>query len=85
MIKKNGYWIIGFDVNTNTTDDLRHVVGKYDKCIFIFGSEGEGVKDLLKKNCDIILKLPMREGAESLNVANTTAIVGWEWMNKLIK
>lgn len=83
--KQNGYWIIGFDVNANTKDNLRGVVNKYDKCIFIFGSEGEGVKDLLKKNCDIILKLPMREGAESLNVANTTAIVGWEWMNKLIK
>ena len=84
-LKQKGYCIIGFDVNTNTKDDLRGVVNKYDKCIFIFGSEGDGVRDLLKKTCDVILKLPMREDAESLNVANTTAIVGWEWINKLIK
>lgn len=82
-LKQKGYCIIGFDVNTNTKDDLRGVINQYDKCVFIFGSEGDGVRDLLKKTCDIIVKLPMREDAESLNVANTTAIVGWEWMNKL--
>ena len=82
-LKKKGYWIIGFDVNTNTKDNLNSVVNKYDKCVFIFGSEGDGMRDLLKKTCDIILKLPMKEDAESLNVANTTAIVGWEWMNKI--
>ena len=79
-LKQLGYWIIGFDVNTNTTDNLPLLVEKYDKCIFIFGSEGQGMKDLTKKTCDIIIKLPMAQGAESLNVANTATIVGWEIM-----
>jgi len=82
-LKKNGYWTIGFDVNTNTKDDLTKIVEKYNKCVFIFGSEGDGMRDLTKKNCDLIVKLPMRDGAESLNVANTTAIVGWEITKKL--
>ena len=77
-LKKNGYWIIGFDVNTNTKDDITKVIKKYEKCVFIFGSEGQGMKDLTKKNCDIIIKLPMNKQAESLNVANTAAIIGWE-------
>ena len=77
-LKKNGYWIIGFDVNTNTKDNITEIIKKYEKCVFIFGSEGQGMKDLTKKNCDIIIKLPMNKQAESLNVANTAAIIGWE-------
>ena len=81
-LKQNGYWIIGFDVNETTKDSLRDVVSKYDKCCFVFGAEGDGMRDLTKKNCDILIKLPMRQGAESLNVANTASIVGWELFNK---
>ena len=57
-----------------------NVIDKYDKLVFIFGSEGQGMKDLTKKNCDLIIKLPMNPQAESLNVANTVAIAGWEVM-----
>ena len=77
-LKKEGFTIIGFDVNTNTNDDLSKIIQNNEKCVFIFGSEGHGMKDLTKKNCDILIKLPMRKEAESLNVANTTTIVGWE-------
>ena len=79
-LKQLGYWVVGFDVNTNTMDNLSSVVEKYDKCVFVFGSEGQGMKELTKKTCDIIIKLPMAQGAESLNVANTATIVGWETM-----
>ena len=48
----------------------------------MFGSEGEGMRELTKKSCDILLRLPMRDGAESLNVANMASIVGWEWFGK---
>ena len=82
QLKKNGYWVIGFDVNTTTNYNLSQIVEKYDKCVFVFGSEGEGMKELTKKKCDLIIKLPMRAEAESLNVANTTAIVGWEIIKK---
>lgn len=76
--KKNGYYVIGFDVNINKQENLTDIVKKYDKYVFIFGSEGKGMRDLTKKKCDLIIKLPMNEKAESLNVANTATIVGWE-------
>ena len=79
-LKANDYWVIGFDVNTNTADALTDVIAKYDKCVFVFGSEGQGMKELTKKNCDLLIKLPMIAHAESLNVANTATIVGWEIM-----
>jgi 23S rRNA (guanosine2251-2'-O)-methyltransferase len=33
------------------------------------GSEGEGLHDLTRKKCDILLQLPMRGSVESLNAA----------------
>ena len=41
----------------------------------IIGSEGFGIKDLVKKNCNEIIKIPISEKVESLNVSNTVASV----------
>ena len=79
-MKKIGFCVVGFDVKNNTNEDLSSIVKKYDKCVFVFGAEGDGMRDLTKKQCDVLIRLPMAQGAESLNVANTTAIVGWEVM-----
>ena len=77
-MKKAGFVIVGFDVNINTKDSLVDVCKKYEKVAFVFGSEGSGMRDLTKKNCDLLIKIPMVDGAESLNVANTSAIVAYE-------
>jgi 23S rRNA (guanosine2251-2'-O)-methyltransferase len=42
---------------------LRGAVG------LVVGSEGEGLRELTRKKCDVILKLPMRGEIESLNAA----------------
>ena len=38
--------------------------------VFVLGSEGSGLKELTKKNCDFLIKLNMAKTIESLNVAN---------------
>jgi 23S rRNA (guanosine2251-2'-O)-methyltransferase len=35
----------------------------------VVGSEGEGIRQLVRSKCDIVLKLPMRGRIESLNAA----------------
>jgi len=35
----------------------------------VVGSEGEGIRQLTRSKCDIVLKLPMRGQVESLNAA----------------
>ena len=79
-LKKIGYTIIGFDVNTNAKADISTIIQQNQKILFIFGSEGNGIKELTKKNCDFLIKLPMVNDAESMNVANTATIVAWEIM-----
>ena len=81
-LKKNGYWIYGFDSNKNNTDDFSFE----NKSVFVFGSEGKGIRDLIKKECDIFIKLKMQTDSkfliESLNVSNATSIALYEFYKK---
>jgi 23S rRNA (guanosine2251-2'-O)-methyltransferase len=65
--KKNGYWILGTDMNG---EDLCDVVKEYDKMILVMGSEESGLSDLVAKTCDRVVKIsPAGESLESLNVS----------------
>ncbi len=78
QLQKAGFWTIGMDgYAKNTVDKIK----KGGKNAIIMGSEGKGMRRLVEENCDITVKLPMNEKAESLNVATAAAIVLYE-MNK---
>ena len=72
--KKNGYWIYGFDISSKSESNLRFE----KKSVLVFGSEGKGIRDLIKKECDIFVKLKMHDVSnyqiDSLNVSNATSI-----------
>ena len=73
-LKKNGYWIYGFDSSNNNNSDLNFE----KKSVLVFGSEGKGIRDLIKKECDLLVKLKMKQISnfeiDSLNVSNATSI-----------
>jgi len=51
-----------------------------DKCFFVFGKETKGLpEDLLQSNYDFCIRIPMRPAARSLNLANSVAIVAYEF------
>ena len=55
-LKKSGYWVYGFDSSNNkTSSDFNFS----KKSVLVFGSEGKGIRELVKKECDIILKINM--------------------------
>jgi 23S rRNA (guanosine2251-2'-O)-methyltransferase len=67
-LKDSDVWIVGLDqegepISEKTDRHLRGALG------LVVGSEGEGLRELTRKKCDIILKLPMRGKVESLNAA----------------
>lgn len=41
----------------------------------VVGSEGEGLRDLVRRSCDVLLSLPMQGNIESLNAAVAGSIV----------
>lgn len=74
-LKENGYWIVGADMHT---DLLYDQVDYKMKVALIIGSEGKGISNLLKKECDFIVKLPMYGKTSSLNAAVSAAILMYQ-------
>jgi 23S rRNA (guanosine2251-2'-O)-methyltransferase len=40
----------------------------------VIGGEGSGMRELVRKSCDILLRLPMRGRVESLNAATAGSV-----------
>ena len=49
----------------------------------VMGSEGEGISQLVRKNCDFECRLPQRGRIESLNVAQATTVLCYEWLRRV--
>jgi 23S rRNA (guanosine2251-2'-O)-methyltransferase len=71
-LKENGVWLCGLDIGPNIVPidraDLNIPIG------IVLGSEGEGVRRLVRDNCDLMVTLPMRGHVESLNVATVGSV-----------
>ncbi|MDQ3004755.1 MAG: 23S rRNA (guanosine(2251)-2'-O)-methyltransferase RlmB [Chloroflexota bacterium] len=67
-LKEENVWVVGLDQDGEMIGDKtqRHLTGA---TALVVGSEGEGIRQLTRTKCDIILKLPMRGKVESLNAA----------------
>jgi 23S rRNA (guanosine2251-2'-O)-methyltransferase len=73
-LKDSNVWIVGLDQNGETVGashdtPLRGALG------LVVGSEGEGLRELTRKKCDVLLSLPMRGQVESLNAAVAGSVV----------
>lgn len=70
-LKDKGAWIYGLAGEGHVlVDDVDYP----DKSVLVLGSEGEGISRLVKKHCDVLLKIPMEDSVESLNVSVASAI-----------
>lgn len=66
-LKDADVWIAGLDQEgVEIKPDSGHLKGALG---LVVGSEGEGIRQLVRSKCDIVLKLPMRGKIESLNAA----------------
>ena len=67
-LKESDVWIVGLDQEGENLNEKsnRHL---QSALALVVGSEGEGLRELTRKKCDILLKLPMRGQIESLNAA----------------
>jgi 23S rRNA (guanosine2251-2'-O)-methyltransferase len=78
-LKKLGYWFIGLDKNTEKK------ISDFKDCqnlVLVIGSEGNGIRSLVKKNCDFLAKIEINEEVESLNASVAAAIALYE-INKI--
>ena len=70
VLKKNNYWVYGLDGNAKENiEDQKWS----DQNVFVFGSEGDGLRRLVKENCDHLIKIQINKEIESLNVSNAVS------------
>jgi 23S rRNA (guanosine2251-2'-O)-methyltransferase len=71
-LKEMDVWMVGLDIGPNIVPidraDLNIGIG------IVLGSEGEGMRRLVRDNCDLLVTLPMRGHVESLNVSTVGAL-----------
>ena len=71
-LKKENIWVIGTDGSTDKTlDDMP----KDCSLAIVLGNEGEGIRPLVKQNCDLLVRIPMFGKINSLNVSVAAALM----------
>ena len=71
-LKSKNFWVSGFD--NNAEKDFTNHDWKGNN-VLLFGSEGYGLNYLTKKNSDFLFRIKINKKVESLNIANSAAIV----------
>ena len=69
-IKAYGFWSIAF---SEEAKQYIHEVNTYEKVALVMGSEGQGVRNLVSKTCDLHVKLST-DSFTTLNVAMATTV-----------
>jgi 23S rRNA (guanosine2251-2'-O)-methyltransferase len=74
-LQQRGVWSVG------TTGDAQQAIYQVDlkgPLVMVMGSEGAGMRQLVRKQCDFLAKLPMAGEVSSLNVSVATGICLFE-------
>lgn len=74
-LKNEGLWIIGTDMDGESVYYEADLKGP---CALVIGSEGEGMSRLVKSECDLIVRIPMKGTISSLNAGVAAALVMFE-------
>lgn len=81
-LKARGIWIIGAEGGTR---DCWYEFDYTQPVALVLGSEGRGLRPLIKKKCDKILSLPLLGHITSLNVASAASIFFYEVLRQRMK
>jgi tRNA G18 (ribose-2'-O)-methylase SpoU len=77
VLREHGFTVAAFALGDGaiSLDDL--AANQPDRLAMIFGTEGDGLSRLAVKGADLVVKIPMAGGVDSLNMAAASAVVIW--------
>ncbi len=73
-LKDLGLWIFAAEADGTSYEKADYTV----PCAIVLGSEENGVSELVRKNCDFVVSIPMRGKVNSLNVSTAAAVLLYE-------
>ncbi|MCH8092220.1 MAG: 23S rRNA (guanosine(2251)-2'-O)-methyltransferase RlmB [Proteobacteria bacterium] len=74
-LKARGFWCAGLDSTASQSLGEADLSGRL---ALVLGSEGKGLRRLVGERCDLLVRLPISERIESLNVSVAAAIALYE-------
>ncbi len=75
QLKDRGIWLVGTD---DEASEYIYQIDARQSIAWIIGSEGSGMRHLIRKNCDQLAVIPMLGTVKNLNVSNASAICLYE-------
>jgi len=78
-LKDAGFWIAGASEHATQTVWQAPLDGRI---ALVMGSEGEGLSRLARETCDFLVRLPQVGKVGSLNVAQATTAIAYEWLRR---
>jgi 23S rRNA (guanosine2251-2'-O)-methyltransferase len=74
--RTRGLFVIGLDGTADT--DIADTTLATEPLVVVIGSEGKGLSRLVRENCDLVARIPIRAAAESLNASVAASISLYE-------
>jgi len=73
-LKEKGLWIFAAEAEGTSYNKADFTL----PCAIVLGSEENGVSDIVKRNCDFTISIPMLGKVNSLNVSTASAVILYE-------
>ncbi len=82
QLKDDGFWSVALEngINAKNWNEIDYS----GKIVFVVGSEGEGIKQLLLNSCDFQATIPMQGDTNSLNVSASVAVIVFERLKQIL-
>lgn len=80
MLKERGFWVYGLEGKAHQTLYKTKFSGNV---VLVVGSEGEGIRPLVARQCDVLLSIPQYGGVGSLNASVAGGIAMFEVAHQL--
>jgi 23S rRNA (guanosine2251-2'-O)-methyltransferase len=82
LMKDAGQWIVGADMSATK---LAWQADLGSSVALVMGGEGDGLRELTRKNCDLLVRLPQVGAVESMNVSVATGMLLYEAVRQRAK
>ena len=82
-LKFQGFWIIGVENSIQAKN--WHELDYKRKLVIVMGSEGKGIRPVIRKTCDDLVTIPMQGKLKSLNVSAAVSAVLFERHRQLLQ
>ena len=74
-LKEAGFWLIGL---VPREGEPLPTLGLPGRPALVVGGEGDGLRPLVRRGCDLLTTIPMAAGVESLNVSVAAGVALYE-------